>query len=166
MKQRLLILFSLGLASMLALQALAADVRLGPPCEPGYQWVEQTTYKEVVHYTCKIVPDVKKKWVYSTIDDPFCIPCGLTGGCCCSHCSHGGCGTCQGPFPRKLLVKKEVELPCAGRKCVVEKIVDKVPCTEYRKVPIEPAQITPPAEIMPPPPTPPNFTSAENLPPR
>lgn len=140
MKKGIVTLFSLSLLLAFTLQHCpASGPRPGlPPCEPGYQWVEVTTYKEVAHYACKIVPDIKKKWVYKTIDDPFCIPCGLDHGCCCSSscCPNMPCGTCQGPFPRKLLVKWEIEKPCPKNKCVVEKTVEKIPCTEYRKVPI------------------------------
>lgn len=129
-----------------------------PPCEPGYKYVEETCYKEVCRYVCKLVPDIvkTKKWVYSTKEDPFCIKestsclgClfnkgGLGHGLGLGH-SHKGCGpegcakvecpSCNGPHCRLLLVKKEVVCEEPSLKCVVEKVVEVVPYTVCKKVP-------------------------------
>jgi hypothetical protein len=105
-----------------------------PPCEPGYTYVPETQVKEVERYVCKLVPYTKqtKKWVYSQKDAPFCIhKSGKLGWLCCFDPG------CQGPFQRKLLVKTEIvvkEEPAT--RCVVEKTIEKVPCTVYRKVPL------------------------------
>jgi hypothetical protein len=107
-----------------------------PPCEPGYQWVQVTEIQEVCREVCKIVPDVKKttKWVYSTVDDPFCLHRSGAHG----HGHHGncepGCPSCEGPFCRKQLVKRAVICEEPTTKCVVEKIVEHVPCTVWKKV--------------------------------
>jgi hypothetical protein len=131
MKSRLLPMLLMGLVLVLTLQSSAAHeplhARRGavPACEPGFQMVEETTYQNVERIVCKMVPEVKKKSVYDWIDDPFCI--------LDSH--HGGCPNCAGPFCRKKLVKKQVDVPCPTMKCVTEKIVEQVPCVIYKKVP-------------------------------
>ncbi len=114
-----------------------------PPCKPGFRIVEEIHYREVCHHVCKIVPEVKKKWVYCWKEDPFCLPK-------CSHKHHcdADCPHCLGPFPRKQLVKKEV-VDKVVSKCVVEKITERVPYKVYRQVPCDPANtpaIPPPAK--------------------
>jgi hypothetical protein len=101
----------------------------GPPaCEPGFKIVEEVVVQDVVRHVCKYVTEYKKKWVYSTIDDPFCV----------QHGKHGSCEKCAGPFCRKLLVKREVDdLQFPATKCVTEAIVEKVAVTVYRKVPCD-----------------------------
>ena len=99
-----------------------------PACEPGFQIVEEIVYQDVTKSVCKMVPDVKKKWVYSMIDDPFCL----------HDTKHGQCPQCAGPCCRKLLVKKQVDVPCPGTKCVTETIVERVPVITYKKVPNAP----------------------------
>src|SRR4051794_27635114 len=110
-----------------------------PAPQPGCKVVEDVTFQEVVRYVCKVVPDVKKRWVYDCIDDPFCIQhtprqhgLGLLGHGCGKDCGHGcdaaACPNCEGPFCRKQLVKRQIEEEC-GTKCVIEKIVDRVPVT-------------------------------------
>lgn len=110
-----------------------------PPaaCEPGFKWVQVTEYREVCRDVCKIVPDVKetKKWVYSQIDDPFCIK--RSGRGCADGACANECASCEGPYCRKQLVKKLVICKEPTTKCVVEKIMEKVPCTVYRKVPCD-----------------------------
>lgn len=101
-----------------------------PHCEPGYKIVEETVMQEVTRTVCKMVPETKKKWVYSTIDDPFCI----------RDTRHGECPNCSGPYCRKLLVKTHVEVPCPGLKCVTETITEVVPVKVYRKVPCGPTE--------------------------
>ena len=127
------------LASVVCTAVIASDPNFAderPTCEPGYRLVPETTYREVTRCVCKLVPHVekKKKWVYSTIDEPFCIKRTLGFGCCSDGCDD--CAKCRGPFCKKLLVKREVVEECPTMKCVVETIVEKVPCTTYRKVPI------------------------------
>lgn len=107
-------------ALALFLTTAGAALRAGdPPCEPGYRWAEEVRYKEAVRYVCKTVPDVKKvtKTVYSTKDDPFCLPG-------------------SGPHPRKILVKTEVTTEEPTTKRVVEKVVELVPYTVKTKVPV------------------------------
>ena len=96
-----------------------------PVCEPGFKIVEETVIQEVTRTVCKMVPETKKHWVYSTIDDPFCV----------RDSKHGQCPNCAGPYCRKLLVKTQIDLPCPTLKCVTETIIERVPVTVYRKVP-------------------------------
>lgn len=116
-----------------------------PECEAGYMLVEEIGTREVVREVCKTVPDVKKvkKWVYSTVPDNFCLqhtPCHGHHGDCCGE----GCRYCEGPYCRNQLAKKLVTQDCPTTKCVVEKVVERVPCTVYRKVPCGlPAPATP-----------------------
>lgn len=135
--KKLAYLFALLAGASMALPSASAQGLLHkhklPPCEPGFKWVEVTEMKEVCRYECRLVPDVKKtsKWVYSCVDDPFCIhktPCH-------HHQCDGACPTCKGPYCRKQLVKREVVCEEPTTKCVVEKIVDVVPCKVWRKVP-------------------------------
>ena len=120
------------LAAATGLSALSAQNPVPPPCEPGYQYIYVTEYKEVERYVCKLEPYVKKtrKWVYTCKDSPFCIHRSH------SDClGHDDCPTCLGPFSRKLLVKKEIvvkEEPAT--RCVTEKVTAKVACTVLRKV--------------------------------
>lgn len=104
-----------------------------PHCEPGFKLVEEVVMQEVTRTVCKMVPETKKKWVYSTIDDPFCI----------HDAKHGHCPNCTGPYCRKLLVKTQVDVPCPGFKCVTETITEVVPVTVYRKVPCDVAPMPP-----------------------
>ncbi len=111
-------------------------------CEPGYMWVEEVCYREVERFECKTVPDVKKhkKTVYSCKEDPFCIKGGSGGfsflnlfkrhNDCCETCP-----SCDGPFCRIKLIKKEVVCEEPTTKCVVERVVDKVAYTVRKKVP-------------------------------
>jgi hypothetical protein len=129
-------LFGLAVLALgMAWSALAAQGPPSlPPCEPGYTYVYETEYKQVEKYVCKVVPYTKKtkKWVYACKDSPFCIHkthSGFLGMC--------GCPTCLGPFPRELLVKKEIVVKEEqATRCVAEKVVTKVPCTVVRKVPL------------------------------
>src|SRR4051794_9675938 len=100
-----------------------------PACPPGCQVVEEICFKDV----CRFVPDVRqiKKWVYSCKEEPFCVP-SCRGPLCAHHQCNAACPTCDGPYHRNLLVKREiiVDEVCAP-KCVVEKVPYKV----YRIVP-------------------------------
>ncbi len=140
-----------GLAAMfcgivLAWQSASADGILPrhhhapPTCEPGFKIVEEVVMQEVTRTVCKMVPDMKKKWVYSWIDDPFCVKCG----------KHGSCQHCQGPYCRKQLVKFQID-DCPTMKCVTETITEVVPVKVYRKVPCDDA---PKGELLPVRPTP------------
>ena len=147
MKPRLFALMLAAFASAVAWQSAAGQHPLhkqhGPPaCEPGFKMVEEVVLQDVVRHVCKHVTDYKKKWVYSTIDDPFCVP---------DH-KHGTCEQCAGPYCRKLLVKREVADLCHPfTKCVTVAIVVKVAVTVYRKVPCDTPEITPgaPIELIP-----------------
>jgi hypothetical protein len=110
--------------------ASAQDMFAQPPgyCEPGYQWVPETVYREVECPVCKVVPNMRKKWVYCSKPDYFCVPA-LHGAC-----KDGACAACSGPYRRELLLKKQIEYQC-GTKCVVEMVQEKVPYTVWKKVP-------------------------------
>src|SRR5829696_9680715 len=122
MKIRIMSLMLAAFATAIAWQTAAGqhhpNRQNGPPaCEPGFKIVEEVVMQDVVRHVCKHVTEYKKKWVYSTIDDPFCIP---------DH-KHGTCAECAGPLCRKLLVKREVDDLCHPlTKCVIETIVEKV----------------------------------------
>ena len=143
MKPRLLATATMLLGVGLAWQSASADGILKrhhakPACEPGFQLIEEIVLQEVTRTVCKMVPDTKKKWVYDWIDDPFCI----------HNTKHGHCPECSGPYCRKLLVKRHIELPCTTMKCVTETIVEKVPVTIYKKVPCATLGDAPRAEIL------------------
>jgi hypothetical protein len=140
------ICLSLGAASLAAAQDVQQAThrihatRIVCPAEPGYQIVECVEYKEITRHVCKLVPEVKKKWVYTCKNEPFCLL--GSGGLC-----HDGCAGCAGPFDRCLLVKKQIELPCGTQKCVVETVKEKLPMTVFRKV-----RCDAPLEFVPAPP--------------
>lgn len=126
-----MIMFVGGFTSLAVAQEVCTD-KPGQ-CEPGYRLVQEITYQEVEHACCKEVPNIRKKWVYCSKPDYYCVPnckkgcCGQDGGCggypdrCHLHC-------------RAQLLKKQVE--CVyGTKCVVEITKEKVPCVIWRKVP-------------------------------
>lgn len=122
----------------LALRALGAEeVYTEKPayCEPGFQLIEETGYREVERRVCKEVPIKRTKWVYSARPDYFCLPRWPCSGHDCSE----ECSNCKGLYCRKQLVKKRVEYEC-GTQCVVEVVKDRVPCAVWRKVPCEPAK--------------------------
>jgi hypothetical protein len=130
MKLKLFAFAALTFGVALVLQPVNADGLLKkhhnlPPCEPGYKYVEEVVMQDVTRAVCKMVQETKKKWVYSTIDAPYCVQD--------SH--HGTDCHCAGPYCRKLLVKRQIDEPCLGTKCVTELIVEKVPVTILRKVP-------------------------------
>lgn len=139
-----MILFVGGFASLAVAQEACTD-RPGQ-CEPGYRLIQEITYQEVEHACCKEVPNMRKKWVYCSKPDYFCVPncrkgcCGRDGGCC-------GDGCCQEPHRcnlhcREQLMKKQVECQY-GTKCVVEITKEKVPCVIWRKVPCAPVEHLP-----------------------
>src|SRR4051794_23086053 len=137
---------ALGLGAALAWQAARADdvqqVRHhgAPACPPGCQVVAETCYKDVSRDVCKVVPDTikVKKWVYSCVDDPFCIPNSgkKHGGLLHHHDCDEGCPRCEGPYCRTQLVKREVVVKeICTTKCVVEKVVERVAYTVYHTQP-------------------------------
>lgn len=135
------LMFGVGLT----LQAANADGLLKkhhhakPACEPGYKIVEETVIQEVKRMVCKMVPETKKKWVYSWIDDPFCV----------QNTKHGQCPQCSGPYCRRQLVKTQIDEPCPTMKCVTETITERVPVTVYRKAPCAPVVENLPVQPMP-----------------
>jgi hypothetical protein len=140
----------LAISISITWQVAAADGNLPhhhrtpPVCEPGYKVVEEIVMQDVTRQVCKIVQEHKKKWVYSFIDDPFCV----------KDSRRCDCVQCAGPYCRKQLVKREVIDPAhTTTKCVVETIVEKVPVKVYRKVPIN-VEILPVKPKLAPPPLP------------
>jgi hypothetical protein len=132
MNRILLAFAAIAFAATLALQPASADGILKkhhgrPECEPGFKIVEEIVIQEVTRAVCKMVPETKKKWVYSWVDDPFCI----------RDTRHGECPNCSGPYCRKLLVKRQIDEPCQTLKCVTELITERIPVTVYRKLPCE-----------------------------
>lgn len=102
-----------------------------PPCEPGYTYVAETHYVERVVQVCKRVQDVKKikKTVYDIKEERFCLPhdwLDLFG--------HKTCNDCGTPRCKRLLVKKEITEECPTTKCIVEKVIERVRYTVWRKV--------------------------------
>lgn len=137
----------------LAWAAQGADPRV-PVCEPGYQIVEEICYQDVCHKVCRVVPDVKKttKPVYSCKTEDYCLK--KCPRLC--HCAED-CPTCDHPRTRKILVKKFVTTECPTYKCVVETVVERVPCKVYRKVPC--ISVVPPPPCLPPAPPCPAVTT-------
>ncbi|MCI0462923.1 MAG: hypothetical protein L0Z62_38750 [Gemmataceae bacterium] len=118
-----------------------------PTCEPGYTYVPETHYREVVHKVCKPCPEVvkKKKWCYSCKTEEFCVtrnPCARGDG----HCGPGV--KCAKPMTRNLLIKREVETECPETKCKIECVVERVPYTVWRKVPCPPGGLAPAPKRM------------------
>jgi len=111
-----------------------------PVCQPGYVIVEEITYQEVVRKCCKVVPEKIKtrRTVYGCKTEDYCLPrCphpwhGQSG---CAEGAPAACPACSAPRTRQLLLKKEVVEEKSTFKCVVETVVEKVPCKVYRKVP-------------------------------
>ena len=124
------LLFALAVSLAGAAGAAAQDARLASaPCPHGPQ--EQIVYQDVVTHRCKLVPDKKqiKKTVYEVQEVPFCLPklpplLSLFHKDCCDDCA-----LCECPRYKRVLLKKEVvcEEIC-GMKCVVEEVVERVPC--------------------------------------
>ncbi len=131
MKTRILTGLLMALAMGLAWQSANGQHHLKHPsgitCEPGFKIVEEIVMQDVERYVVKLVPVIPKKWVYDWVDDPFAI----------QDSKHGQCSQAYGPYCRKQLVKMQVDNPClATTKAVTEKIVERVPVTVYRQVPI------------------------------
>lgn len=121
----------------------------GLPCEPGYMWVAETCYREVVHKVCKLVPDTKKttRTVYDCKVEDFCLPrCSLDCKLGCDG-KKASCPECEKKvYSKKLLVKRIITEEHPTTKCQVETVVEHVPYTVYRKVPCPPvAAPCPPA---------------------
>ncbi|HZZ77038.1 MAG TPA: hypothetical protein VFE62_00885 [Gemmataceae bacterium] len=139
MKLRLLAFAAIVVAAVCVLHPAGAEGILKkhhapPACEPGFKMVAETVMQPVTRTVCRMVDEPKKKWVYDWIDDPFCIK---------DH-KLGTCPNCKGPYCRKLLVKREIELPCLQQKCVTETITEMVPVVVYKKVPCD----EPRAEVL------------------
>lgn len=130
-----LALVVLGFGGLAA--AHAADPPDKPVCEPGYTLVEEIQYREVVRKVCRLVPETKKvpRTVYEVKVVDYCQQKCPNPLACLKHKGEPACcGDCGKPRTRKVLVKKEVVDECPGYKCVVEEVVERVPCVVYRKV--------------------------------
>jgi hypothetical protein len=106
----------------------------GPPPGPDYRMVQKVEYKEIEHRYCKMVPDKRRKWIYSTKPDYYCHPpCPLHWPW--QHkeeCGDGqACKGCRGPFTRPQLMKREIEWEC-GKICKIEVVKEKVPVLVWR----------------------------------
>jgi hypothetical protein len=96
------------------------------PCPP-----DKIVYHDVITHRCKLVPQTKqiKKTVYEVKEVPLCLTklpplLSLLHHQCCDECPE-----CECPRYKRVLLKKEVV--CAEvceMKCVVEEIVERVPC--------------------------------------
>ena len=103
---------------------------------------EEIVYKDVITHRCRLVPDKKqiKKTVYDCKEVPFCLHklpplFSHHGKDCCDICCEP-CAECDCPRYKKVLLKKEIvcEEIC-GTKCVVEEVVERVPCRVCRPCP-------------------------------
>lgn len=99
---------------------------------------EEIVYQDVVTHRCVMVPDVKqiKKTVYECKEEPFCLHklpslfSHLKHECC------NDCPECDCPRYKKVLLKKEVVCKeVCGTKCVIEEVVERVPCRVCRPCP-------------------------------
>jgi hypothetical protein len=104
--------------------------------------VAETCYKDVFREVCRFAPETKKvkKWVYSCIDEPFCVPDSRNRQKACGHktCEDGcsTCASCAGPYHRKLLIKREIVIDeICEPKCVVETVIEKVAYKVYHAIP-------------------------------
>jgi hypothetical protein len=112
-----------------------AAVLSGGHCPRCGQCQEEVVYQNVVTHRCKMVPDVKqiKKTVYECKEVPFCLhklpPL-------FSHHKHDCCDEClecDCPRYKKVLLKKEIVCKeVCGTKCVIEEVVERVPCRVCR----------------------------------
>jgi hypothetical protein len=110
----------------------------GGHCPHCGQCQEEICYQNVVTHRCVLVPDVKqiKKTVYECKEVPFCLhklPKLF------SHHKHDcceDCPECDCPRYKKVLLKKEIvcEEIC-GTKCVIEEVVERVPCRVCKPCP-------------------------------
>jgi hypothetical protein len=110
----------------------------GRHCPHCGQCQEEICYQNVVTHRCVLVPDVKqiKKTVYECKEVPFCLhklPKLF------SHHKHDcceDCPECECPRYKKVLLKKEIvcEEIC-GTKCVIEEVVERVPCRVCKPCP-------------------------------
>lgn len=125
-------------------QALAGPA--ADRCAPNCPVTREVIYQDVIKHVCRKIPEVKKRWMYSWVDQPFCVP----------DFHKGGCPGCAGPYYRKVLLKRLVEEPC-GEKCVVETMVEKVPVVVCRPSPCGGVSMpagAPPTVVIPPLPRP------------
>jgi hypothetical protein len=115
-----------------------AASRGGRHCPHCGQCQEEICYQNVVTHRCVLVPDVKqiKKTVYECKEVPFCLhklpPL-------FSHHKHDcceDCPECDCPRYKKVLLKKEIVCDeICGTKCVIEEVVERVPCRVSRPCP-------------------------------
>ncbi|MBM4067338.1 MAG: hypothetical protein FJ271_00115 [Planctomycetes bacterium] len=122
------VLFALPALWVVGPGGAQAPVGSKPTCPPGYKVVEEIVMKEQPRFCCEVVPKIKKKWVYESVDDGFCIPHTPLHQPGCDKKPH--CRNCT----RQLLVKKQIEI-CDGYKCEVKKTMEQIPCRVYRVVP-------------------------------
>jgi hypothetical protein len=115
---------------------------------------EEVVYQDVVTHRCVMVPDVKqiKKTVYECKEVPFCLhklPSLF------SHFKHDccdDCPECDCPRYKKVLLKKEIVCKeVCGTKCLIEEVVERVPCRVCRPCP-HCAHATPGCALPVPPP--------------
>ena len=101
---------------------------------------EEIVYQDVITHRCVLVPDVKqiKKTVYECKEVPFCL---TKLPPLFSHhkhdcCDSGSCPECDCPRYKKVLLKKEIVCKeICGTKCVIEEVVERVPCRVCKPCP-------------------------------
>jgi hypothetical protein len=108
--------------------AAEGTIHLAPspaPCPP-----EQVHYHDVITHRCRLVPEVKqiKKTVYEVHEVPYCLK-KLPPLFSFHHRGCDDCAECDCPRYKKVLFKKEIvcEEIC-GTKCVIEEVIERVPC--------------------------------------
>jgi hypothetical protein len=107
-----------------------------PRCAECLQ--EEIVYQDVVTHRCRLVPDVKqmKKTVYECKEVPFCLHKLPPLFSRHKHDCCDACPECDCPRYKKVLLKKEIvcEEIC-GTKCVIEEVIERVPCHVCRPCP-------------------------------
>jgi len=90
---------------------------------------------------CVPAPDTKKVThnCYRCKCEDVCLPkCGCPFHCHheCGDCCHDApCAKCGHPHTRHILLKKIVTEECPRTKCVVQTVVEQVPCKPCHKAP-------------------------------
>jgi hypothetical protein len=152
MAKRILLPLTGVLLLVLAESGPAQEVFTQKPatCEPGYVLVEDVEYREVCKKVCRIVPIVRKIKVpcYDMKCDYICkrkcgkadpIPCRQKCDCMPRDEFDSSPQSCNWCRERRQLVKREVEVEHHHYACVVEEVVEQVPCKVWRKVPCDQA---------------------------
>jgi hypothetical protein len=138
-----------ALVALIATATSAADgiIALAPspiPYAPG-----QVHYQDVITYRCRLVPETRqiKKTVYEVREVPFCLK-KLPHLCSLHHHGCEDCAECDCPRFKKVLFKKEVvcEEIC-GTKCVIEEVIERLPCPAG--TPVEPHCALPTIPLAP-----------------